>query len=115
MALLFLGGLIALVMLRPTATSARIEIENKSGTKIREGSVEVCKNAFYFSNLPDGSAVGFTCPITMESGYKIKVSLAPGMRFESEAGYVTPGFDFSDTFVVLPNKIQFERREVRRP
>jgi hypothetical protein len=37
------------------------------------------------------------------------------MSFESEAGYVTPGFDFSDTFVVLPNKIQFERREVRRP
>jgi len=76
MALLFLGGLIALVMLRPTATSARIEIENKSGTKIREASVEVCKNAFYFSNLPDGSAVGFTYPITMESGYKIKVASA---------------------------------------
>ena len=114
-ALLSLGALIMLVMWPRPVTSGRVEIQNKSGTEIKELEVEVSKNRFLFWNLPDGSAVEFTYPITIESGYKIKVSLASGTSFESKAGYVTRGFDFSDRLIVSPDTLQFEREKVTKP
>jgi hypothetical protein len=72
-------------------------------------------NTFRFIDSPVNSAVELTCPITRESAYNIRVRLASGNSFDTETGYVTRGFDFSDRLVVSVDGLVFERLEVSKP
>ena len=106
---------VVIVIARPGVSLGRLHIDNQSGQQLEEVGIAISDNTFRFVGLPVNSAVELTCPITRESAYKIRVRLASGKTFNTETGYVTRGFDFSDRLVVSVDGLVFERLEVSKP
>ena len=116
--LVLIVGAILGYMIRLSTISismGELTINNKTGKQIKEIEIQICENKFWFWDFSSGSAIKFAYPIDCESGYRIKVTPASGEKFESSVGYVTRGYDFSDSIDILKDsiKLDIEKSKIR--
>jgi hypothetical protein len=88
---------------------AEVVLYNRSNQEIAEVSIELSGDKRNFKNINPGEAIQTKFENIPESHFVLQGRLKDGTRFQGDFGYLTPGFNYNNVFIVnLGGEIEFE-------
>lgn len=93
---------------------ANLTIINKSGGAIKSCVVKLNKDIADFGSLAVGASTSRRLRVWSDGDYDLTVQFANGKRLHEQLGYVTNGFDFTDTIVIYGDRAELKAQNAPR-
>ena len=85
--------------------SSTLTIRNMSGDTIVSVGIHVCKQHYEVKKLPPNGQDYVKYRARFDSSYELDIKLSSGKTMQKKLGYVTNGFCFNDTLIIMNDTI----------